>query len=313
MATIVEDLGQELSSQKSVAHFLTLSRVLPETLAATDLRDITTMSREEVATCVRKAFDEPMVDTGHSGRPVTRTNGLVLKMAVFREEHEDGDVHFHVAVLLRQARVWTAVKRTLRQREYIAAHFSPSHTQFHSCVRYGHIPTTKKPIVDGEPISWSATEGWNSLDLFAESQQPWNAAVWKRRHEEAQKQASGGTAKKVRRVCKLDLTSLMLANQLTTKAAVLQYVQDHGTEEMQMFVHNHQKDLKEFIEQAEEWGRARADAAEERESAWHRMCRTADSPCPHGEECSYAKPLRSSCLKPLMMAMWTLSGTMAAS
>ena len=38
MAAIVEDLGQELSSQKSVAHFLTLSRVLPETLAATDLR-----------------------------------------------------------------------------------------------------------------------------------------------------------------------------------------------------------------------------------------------------------------------------------
>eukprot|EP00973_Karenia_brevis_P012082 1639678-Karenia_brevis.AAC.1 len=106
------------------------------------------MSREEVAVCVWKAFDEPLDSRGPAR---TRTGGLVKKMVVFREEHSDGSSHYHVVVALSQPRTFGSAKRTLREREHLAAHFSLTHTQSWSAVRYGFIPTAKKPIVDKEP------------------------------------------------------------------------------------------------------------------------------------------------------------------
>ena len=130
-----------------------------------------------------KAVDNPLAGlTG--GRPCSRTEGLVTKLVVFRESHKDGDYHFHVAVQLRQSRAFAAAKRTLRERDMLAAHFSSSHTQFWSAVRYGYIPTASKPVVDNAPLSWSETGGWGALDLLDESQRPWAAELWKKRRED---------------------------------------------------------------------------------------------------------------------------------
>ena len=181
MEAILEMLGSEDDSKKTQVHFITFSRLLPGTVELRDLRDLESMSREDIACCVWKAFDEPLA--AGRGRPPTATE-LVRKIAVFREEHADGMHHFHVAVLLRQSRSFVAAKRTLRERDHLAAHFSASHTGFWSAVRYGHIPTAKKPEVDATPLSWSEDGGWGALDLFAESQRPWMAHVWKRRHED---------------------------------------------------------------------------------------------------------------------------------
>ena len=181
MEAILEVLGSEDESKKTQVHFITFSRLLPGTAELRDLRDLESMSRQDLACCVWKAFDEPLA-TGR-GRPPAATE-LVRKLVVFREERSDGMHHFHVAVLLRQSRSFVAAKRTLRQRDHLAAHFSASHTGFWSAVRYGHIPTAKKPEVDANPLSWSESGGWGALDLFAESQRPWMADVWKRRHED---------------------------------------------------------------------------------------------------------------------------------
>ena len=79
-------------------HFLTLSRVLPETLQALDLCDLNTMSRRDIAICVWLAFDDPLQEKG-PGRPRGCSEGLVKKLVVFKETHADGDFHFHVVVL----------------------------------------------------------------------------------------------------------------------------------------------------------------------------------------------------------------------
>ena len=50
----------------------------------------------------------------------------------------------------------------------------------------------------------------------------------------------------VARFQKLDLTALILEKGWRTKAAILEYTQTHGTEMMQVWVHNNQKKLKEF-------------------------------------------------------------------
>ena len=96
---VLQDLGDEDSSKKLRVHMLTFSRLLPATIEAGDLRNVSEMSREAVADCVWKAFDNPIQGPG---RPCSRAQGLVTKLVVFREFHQDGDYHFHVAVLLRQ-------------------------------------------------------------------------------------------------------------------------------------------------------------------------------------------------------------------
>jgi hypothetical protein len=100
MAKIIEGMGEEPTAAKNFVYFLTVSRVLPTTLDATDLRDIRDVSREQMAEWVRDAFEgeAPASSTAASKRP--RTEGLVTKLAVFREEHADGDPHFHIAVKL---------------------------------------------------------------------------------------------------------------------------------------------------------------------------------------------------------------------
>lgn len=290
MACIVKELGAEVTNFKHQVHLLTISRVLPGTLDCTDLRDIGAMTRQEVADCARLAFDQPVYPPGTGGKRAGSAEGLVQKLVVFQEAHTDGSKHFHIAVKLARTRTWTVAKHTLRQRDHLACHFSSSHTQFWSAVRYGYIPTLSKPVVDAQPVSWSVHGGWQTLDLFAESQRPWNAAIWKRRREESERTlAPQGSKQKKQRFNKLDLTALIISQGLTTQAAVIEYVQDHGTEQMQLFVHQRQRNLKDFVAEAKQWGSAREQAAAERQSEWSTLCAAADKSCPHGTACSYAE------------------------
>ncbi len=59
---------------------------------------------------------------------------------------------------------------------------------------------------------------------------------------------------------------------LTTQAAVMEYVQDHGTEQMQLFVHQRQRHLKDFVAEAMQWGSARQQAAAERQGECSTLC-----------------------------------------
>jgi len=164
----------------------TVYRALPETLAATDLIDITQLTREQIANAVRQAFDDPVAAPGRAGRPRQTQEGVVQKIVVLRELHASGEPQFHVVVKLRSRIFWYVAKRTLREREKIPSHWSASHAHWWSAVRYGVVPSEKKPDVDPEPFQWSA-DGQH-MDLFAESQEPYTARAWNRRrenHEEA--------------------------------------------------------------------------------------------------------------------------------
>ncbi|CAE7677912.1 unnamed protein product, partial [Symbiodinium necroappetens] len=99
----------------------------------------------------------------------------------------------------------------------------------------------------------------------------------------SEKMVSAGLAKKQPRFSKLDLTAIILDTGLTSKAALLAHVQDHGTEEMQAFVHTNQKKLKEFLDEAAEWDRAGSDARMEAETDWELVCRIAEGTCASAE------------------------------
>jgi hypothetical protein len=175
MAHIVESVGEEVTGFQCMVYLATVSRLLPETVAAaTDLVDVGTMSREEVATAFRDAFDNPVaMRTG--GRPRSREGDAVKKLVVFREKHVTGEIHYHVAILLHSVRNFMPAKLALRERYKLAAHFSCSHTQFWSAVRYGYVRTVKKPEVDKDAWSW-ASDG-KAFDLYEASQRPWHAGM----------------------------------------------------------------------------------------------------------------------------------------
>ena len=287
MAKLVQELGEEMPQYKHLVHLVTISRVLPGTLEATDLRDVATMTRTEVADCVRLAFDNPLQDASVRGRKRRQEGGIVKKLVVVEEAHADNSKHFHVALLLTKSLTFPVAKRTLRVRDKVAAHFSSTHTQFWSAVRYCYIATVAKPNVDEHPLSWCHVQGWNALDLFAEAQRPWTADMWKRRREEAARTCEAGPHKKTK-FNKLDLTAIILSQGLTSQAALLEYTQDHGTEAMQLFVHQRQKVLKEYLTEAHEWGQARHKAARDRWSNWQLLCQQAENVCCHGDSCTYA-------------------------
>ena len=285
MAEVVAAVGEEVAGFQCLVYLATVSRLLPETATAVaDLVDVGTMSRAEVATAFRDAFDNPVtLPTG--GRPRSREGSSVKKLVVFREQHATGEVHYHVAILLHTMRNFMPAKLALRQRHKLAAHFSCSHTQFWSAVRYGYVGTIKKPEVDKELFSWSA-DG-KKFDLYEASQRPWTARMWKRRREEAELVAETEPSAKKARFSKLDLTAVIIDRSLKSKAEILEYAQDVGCEAMQHFVANRQKHLQEYLEDALEWGAAREHAAKDRVTDWELLCQAADKECEHGSDCTY--------------------------
>ena len=162
MGDLVASLGQEDPNKKARVYLATISRLLPDTLAEVDsLVDTATLTRQVVGEAVKNAFDNPLPRSDGKGAPVNRAGdqGMVKKLAVFKEFHTDGTPHFHVAVALLQTRAWGPAKRSLRERHSIASHWSTTHTQFWSALRYGVIPTVKKPVVDKTPWTWTKDPG----------------------------------------------------------------------------------------------------------------------------------------------------------
>ena len=81
------------------------------------------------------------------------------------------------------------------------------------------------------------------MDLFALSQEPFEAEMWRRRREA--KDAESYVTEEKRSFTKMDLTSVIISKHLYTKEAVVAYVQDHGTALMQAYVNRVQRRLPE--------------------------------------------------------------------
>ena len=79
----------------------------------------------------------------------------VWRLSAFFVHSAQGSKHFHVAVLLNKLARWAPAKRVLTECHRLASHFSVSHTQWWSALRYGAIPSERKPAVDLEQLQWA--------------------------------------------------------------------------------------------------------------------------------------------------------------
>ena len=280
----LESLGTEVTNARCQVYLLTFSRLLPETLQAApgELRSLERLTRKQLVKFVRDAFETPEASAA-GGRPVQREGPLVRKVVVVCEKHADGTYHFHAAVQLYAPSRWPAVKRALRTRCKLVGHFSCTHKEWWSVLRYVTHTTEKKTVVDSAREVWLAPG--ESFDAFKESQQAYNACAWRAKREK--REMTAAPTGKPASFTKLDFITLVLSEGLNKKSAVLRYVQDHGTDAMRAFAVNNQKHLKQFLDDAKEYGAAREVAAAEELTDWALLCRTAEETCPHGDACRY--------------------------
>ena len=285
-----EALGPEASDGRHSVYLVTISRVLPG--AATEYRDLRTVTRDSVAAMLRDSFDNP-VPSAVGGRPREAAEGQVLVdcVIVAQEAHADGSPHFHAAIKLTRQMRFRPAKQTLVARHMIPSHWSCSHTQLWSAVRYIHVPTPRKPVVDQHVWAW-AHDG-RPLDLMEMSREPWTAAAWRKRRE-GQELSAALEDKKQPAFTKLDLQSLILSKHLHTKASLLAYVQSHGSPAAQLYVSRQQRRIVEFIEDAQEWASAAADTAAEKMSDMDVLVKAAETACAHAPQpCPYCAAVTS--------------------
>jgi hypothetical protein len=284
------ELGLEKQENNSEVYLVTFARVLDQTLAAAPhLRDVGALSRQEVCDAVRDSLERPEAGS-LGGRPPAADRGpLVQKQLVVKEPHADGTNHFHVAVKLSRKQRFLAAKRTLVSRYGLASHWSSSHTQWWSAVRYCVYTSEKKSEVDAGRVCWNLPAF--EFDPFEDAQEHFMAKAWNQRRE---KKAVDAPAKKEKETfSKLDFNALVDSKNLRSKKRVLEYVQDHGTAAMQSFCAKNQRRIQEYLEDAKEWAEARAAAQFEKKSDWQVLLEAADTSCPQGDNCWYAEAART--------------------
>lgn len=290
-----EDAGPgESPDMRSYVWLMTLSALLEDVRPAAvaeaswptggdPLQDPSTMTREQVRDAVLDAvehYGDP--EQGRAARP-RKIVLAVEKMVVFMEKHRDGRWHFHAAIRLSAQVSWLVLKLVLRRRARLASHWSTTHTQFWSTVRYGFFTSPTKPVVDAKPLPY--TKDGTPLNLYEESQEPFCAGAWKRRREE--KEQTSWNNKKACRFTIMDFTAVVLDKGLKTPAAVESYAQTKGSVGMKAYVRSNHKKLHGLIQECQEWDAAGAEFAEEEAMAcsdWELVEKYAKAgPCACGE------------------------------
>ena len=115
------------------------------------------------------------------GRPRTSQVELDSYIGV-REGSEEEGQHHHAGVRFHKyTQSFLPFKQAMRERHGIATHWSTSHDKFWSIVRYLHCTTDHKRVVDRDPLIW--TRDNRKLNLFKESQEPFQAAAWTAKRE----------------------------------------------------------------------------------------------------------------------------------
>ena len=285
-ADFLGSLGPETDLNQRV-YLVTLSRVFRAMAPGHGYRDLADVTREDVGRMVRDAFEHPL-RTQAGGRPRAGVpEPLVHFLAVAKEYHADGSPHFHIVVKLAHRMRFKAAKYTLQHREGLPSHWSSSHAQLWTAIRYIHVATAKKPTVDAEVWAW--TVDGSRPDLTELSREPFTAIAWRKVRESRENKCSvDGT--KAPAFTKLDLMALILSKHLHTKPQLLAYVQDHGSPAAQVYVSRQQRRLIEYIEDAQEWADAKREAIAETWSEWDIVCQAARAPCPYAADgCAYAQ------------------------
>lgn len=310
-------LTEEEPDTRSMVFLVTFAAVLEEVAlqSSTPLKTLEGLTREAIRDAILDAVANPADQPGgRGGRPRVRQIEVVT-MVVFLEM----PMHFHVAMKLSCDVRFLPFKLALRNRSGLASHWSTTHTQLWSAIRYGVFTTDHKPVVDAEPLVWTlaggtlkqvrdgeqpwldfVSEAGTVFNLHTASQEPWNAKALKRRREKAEVMEAGAAAlgskkPKIAAFNRLDFLALVLEQDLLTPTAVLAHVKQSGSAACRLFVTRNQRKLAEFISDAVEWRDAERNLALEKETDWDLVLRLSKQSCACNGECQWRDAAGNFC------------------
>ena len=167
------------------------------------LRDPARISKQEFHKAVIDSLANPVA----CGVGRRRTKETELDTYIGVMEGPAGAGHHHAGLRFhKQKHSFNPFKVALRQRHGIATHWSTSHTEFHTIVRYLRKPTEHKPVVDPDPVVW--TRDGRELNLFEECNEPFQAKGWVANRERRLSEPMSEKQKKQERFTHLDFKAL---------------------------------------------------------------------------------------------------------
>ena len=216
---------------------------------------------------------------------------LVLEcLAVFRERHAAtpgalGPYHWHVAVKGSRSFRFSPYKRALHLEHGLATHWSCSHTGYWSAVRYGFLPSTRKPQadLDPDPRTWARTGA--HVPLFEASQEPVTAGALARRREKKVKDALA-KGKPEPRPTEMDLYAVIVKNGFrntpddnNAAARLMAYLKTSATPALIAFAFKHRAKLPGLIDDVWSWEKVEDFLEQRGKSRMDQFYAAAASPC----------------------------------
>ena len=226
-----------------------------------------TFSREWLRDAVIDAFRHPVFDDLGNRAQTTANLAKLVKFRVFKEFHTADaqgvvHVHYHVVIKAEAKFRFMPIKRALLRRHGIATHWSTSHSEFWSALRYCCFPSPKKPeaSLDKASLSWSASGV--TEDLFEESQEPATARALKKRRESKVMEAAASGANEPR-PSEIDVWPLVVRHNIRNtddnREAHLQLIEkakEVCTPAMQTFLFRIRRKLPALIDDVWQWEEA---------------------------------------------------------
>jgi len=83
---------------------------------------------------LRDSFAVAVLDSFQHADPTSKTK--VLQSVCSQERHQNGEIHYHVAVKLDQNRRWLMVRNYAEKKQGLKLNFSSSHANYFSAWKY---------------------------------------------------------------------------------------------------------------------------------------------------------------------------------
>jgi hypothetical protein len=261
-------------------YLVTAAKLVNDEDAVADppLKDPADISKADFQKALLDSLANPMYEKC-GGRPRTRQVALDVYVGV-KEGPRDAGHHHAGLSFYKQDHRFLPFKLAMRHRHGIATHWSTTHKKRWSIIRYLHVATPRKKVVDRRPLVWTRDD--RQLNLAKESEEPFQAVAWNSKREDRVSEPVDSNKAKKRAFSKLDFSAMVLTERLKTPSGVLDHVMDKGTNEMKLWVHQRQDKLKKFIREAYELEGAKAKAALEKETEWQlieRLAKEGDCEC----------------------------------
>ena len=247
------------------------------------------MTHEQVANMVLNAFTKPVRASANGGPPA-----LLNAMVVFRERHApaagetQGPVHWHIALRAGETFRFLPYKKALLYHHGVSSHWSTTHMGYWSAVRYGVMPSPKKPqeALDGTPWPWARVGG--HPPLFEVCQQPNTSSAMQERREKKVKLASE-KGEKEPRPTEFDLYPIIVMHGFkntpddqTADQQLVQWVRKHASPALAAFTFKMRHKLGSLIDDVWSWEAVDDTLALLKQTRVERLAAAAQSLCQCG-------------------------------